>query len=141
MRWICTIEKIRHKRTLDPIRVAFNWSTERASKEEINQLDLEIVLEEPRDLTEELNDAARKYYEAVRDAVYIYDKFSELPNEDQVVFRMNGCNTLKFYAGAIGIILTEAGINCLCFTIMQKRQSDGPQQFTFHSYLSNLSGL
>jgi hypothetical protein len=75
VRWICTIEKIRHKRTLDPIRVAFNWSTERASKEGINQLDLEIVLEEPSDLTKELNDAARKYYEAVRDAVYVYDKF------------------------------------------------------------------
>ncbi|MGZ7180457.1 MAG: hypothetical protein ACXVIB_06630 [Halobacteriota archaeon] len=123
VRWICTVEKIRHKRPAEPVRVAFNWSTERARIRNVNELILQITLEQPSEFTEELSDFGQRQHAAMCERIWTTDRFSTMPNEDQVVFRIDGSNTIGHTANGVINMLGNGGINFRNFDIVQKREN------------------
>ena len=96
------------------------------------------MLEKPGDFTNELSDYGRFQYGSMCDAYWATDRFSALPNEDQVVFRLDGSNTIGHSANGIINMLGAAGIEYSNLFIMQKRRINSSDRFWFYNYPSTL---
>jgi hypothetical protein len=112
--WTCAVEKIRQGRSLLwPALVTFNWSTELLKEKRAEKLALSVTIGEPVQLTDTMGDFGHDRFGFLSRASKQIGRFSRFAEEDQIVTRLDGRNTMEITTHGLVNILASAGLRVI----------------------------
>lgn len=112
--WTCAVEKIRQGHYLmNPALLTFNWSTERSKKKQTGKLAVSVTIDQPVQLTDTMSDFGRDRFGFLSQSSKQIGRFSRFAEEDQIVTRLDGRNTMEITTHGLVNILASAGLQVI----------------------------